>query len=1721
MSNYLLPNVNSDIANTEIAFAIRDVGTIKDLTLDVNDNTVSFSHNGITFDVSGSSSVFMYSNNNINGSLFSNADGSELTSNIDIIQFKKFDKPIFSPDLVNDKNGNKILGGIGADIVNTIYSLNDADIQNVNYSETDSSLIGGWDVNKRSSILTELQELTDNYFSSTDFSGNHRSYWDGVVSSIDGVAGTVSHDFTNNDMIWMLYELPYKFLNYTSGLSAFQSSTVLEDTSKILLGWRVVREPTSVQLFSPSPANDNYYGLNVAINNTDDVMAVSEPFSDHTQSDDTVISGGGNVYVYRKVAGNWTLSETIQDDALTAGSDIGRRFSISGNGNRLSIQRFNSHTSNTQCLIYDYADSSWTLTKTYTFDTIGPSNVGELSENGKLIALSSLNSNVKIYDIETDTQIGNTISDESSGTNHSWGDTIRINKDGTSLAIGHSGYDLDGKPSSDNTGRIMTFILTQNVWTSRGNIIGDDLGSEDYSLGTRFDMNGDGSAIAAVGILRTASLSNNSLQFMKIFKYIGSGWKLVYYDINSTDHTFSSVAHQVAISSNGRSVAVSNYKTDGSKTARIYYDDDGWTVKNELDISSFITNTGNFTSSSSLTMSPSASVIVFGYPRSDANNQGSVIVYNLQGMDVNYVDTSNTETVKMELWSNSRSNAGNRIHLSEIEVYDENNNRLDISHNYELRKRPYKFEITLDVDTTFNGVTAGLHNVVLRDLQFENEFDEVLSFKEQYFIYRDESGNDLTLPTQSFDQPASNMKGNNVDSQCIMTIDRTNSDLKLIGFGAVIIPNTQNHSRLKLKQMNYNLNWGGSSDITSASFEIDFLDSAGGYMPNPANNNVFTIQSPSLIDTLEKNNPTNESYISPIHDSDGTLNPSIGPYISINPGVLFDDIFHTRYIGADHVYAQFNVPLTDGSLDLSKLSFKLIPDYVVVEDYTDGDTIGPYNLQFQIKDLKDNLLYDSGDVDVRDATQFAALNDYNFYDRNDYGHIRNNSPTVIPPVANQFTLAFTQTSSRANYGVTNSTNADGTIVAVSSYSAAEEYIYRLNSLGSWSETELLTRFGGSSGDGSHFGRFSSFSAVGDRIAISYASSSFNNGCQIFEFINNSWVHIRTIEGFTISHDVPVKLSSDGTKVAIADGSHESVRVFNVDDGTQIGSNITIASSDVEFGYEIDMNADGTIILAGAHRYADGGSNNVGAAFIFEYNGTSWSQKGNTIIGSIANSRLGMRNSMSDDGLTFITSLRRLSGVSNPTNIAFIYKYSDSLSDWELKHSIANPAESTLAGPIMVSMNGSGTLATLQNYIQISTKSVTLVLYENSVGTWSEFAQIDNADLTTGNTSGAMWPLYNSLSGMGNRLVISYANNAVGDQFARIYDLVGQGVETGTEPVYKVRITPGTNNGNGYLILSEVSIQSGDGTTIALSEPTAFNTRNETTENATMLLDGDINTKYHSDGNSVANNYWQAEFTPFDNFIVSVTGENNTNPACRSVNVEILDEDNNVIFSEDDLEIAAIDTGPITDTMEVGFIRDSTPLSFTANTSNSAASENLHQLDTIDSTDFFYSLTSTPDMDDFVFDQRFGRTASLEPQYEMSGNASKISTQFINTSSNGAYFTFVLVSTSLTNIPKTPFTRGFLTEEIVGVHVTDNAIFCKTNSNGDGTVNSQWDSFINSNNKGTFTSKDVITLEVTNSTTAEVRLNGVVIETFALQHSGPWIPLIHTPSQHGVLMFEVA
>ena len=138
-------------------------------------------------------------------------------------------------------------------------------------------------------------------------------------------------------------------------------------------------------------------------------------------------------------------------------------------------------------------------------------------ESGKLIVLSSLNLNVKVYDIETDTQIGNTILDESPGTNHSWGETIRINKDGTSLAIGHPGYDLDGEPSSDNTGRVMTFILTQNVWTSRGNIVGDDLGSEDYSFGTRFDMNGDGSAIAAVGVLRTASLSNNSLQFMKIF----------------------------------------------------------------------------------------------------------------------------------------------------------------------------------------------------------------------------------------------------------------------------------------------------------------------------------------------------------------------------------------------------------------------------------------------------------------------------------------------------------------------------------------------------------------------------------------------------------------------------------------------------------------------------------------------------------------------------------------------------------------------------------------------------------------------------------------------------------------------------------------------------------------------------------------------------------------------------------------------------------------------------------------------------------------------------------------------------------------------------------------------------------------------------------------------------------------------------------------------------
>jgi hypothetical protein len=90
----------------------------------------------------------------------------------------------------------------------------------------------------------------------------------------------------------------------------------------------------------------------------------------------------------------------------------------------------------------------------------------------------------------------------------------------------------------------------------------------------------------------------------------------------------------------------------------------------------------------------------------------------------------------------------------------------------------------------------------------------------------------------------------------------------------------------------------------------------------------------------------------------------------------------------------------------------------------------------------------------------------------------------------------------------------------------------------------------------------------------------------------------------------------------------------------------------DFGYAVDMSSDGSILVIGTYLDDDGGSN-AGAAYVFEKNGSIWSEA-KKLLGSgiVANSRFGNDVAISGDGSTILIGSSRENSYAGK---AYIFK----------------------------------------------------------------------------------------------------------------------------------------------------------------------------------------------------------------------------------------------------------------------------------------------------------------------------------------------------------------------------------------------------------------------------------------------------------------------------------
>ena len=170
-----------------------------------------------------------------------------------------------------------------------------------------------------------------------------------------------------------------------------------------------------------------------------------------------------------------------------------------------------------------------------------------------------------------------------------------------------------------------------------------------------------------------------------------------------------------------------------------------------------------------------------------------------------------------------------------------------------------------------------------------------------------------------------------------------------------------------------------------------------------------------------------------------------------------------------------------------------------------------------------------------------------------------------------------------------------------------------------------------------FGHGISINSIGEVIAIGAANeSSFRGATRIYSYNGSSWVQRgATISGVNIS-DIDgwsVSLNNVGDVLAIgapATAASGYARVFDWNGSTwnQRGSTIFGEVSGDNTGWSVSLNGTGDVVAIGSPSRDSG---RPGYTKIYSWDGSSWSQLGSKLVGNIANDRSGISVHLNDTG----------------------------------------------------------------------------------------------------------------------------------------------------------------------------------------------------------------------------------------------------------------------------------------------------------------------------------------------------------------------------------------------------------------------------------------------------------------------------------------------------------
>ncbi|WP_040253873.1 T9SS type A sorting domain-containing protein [Psychroserpens mesophilus] len=262
----------------------------------------------------------------------------------------------------------------------------------------------------------------------------------------------------------------------------------------------------------------------------------------------------------------------------------------------------------------------------------------------------------------------------------------------------------------------------------------------------------------------------------------------------------------------------------------------------------------------------------------------------------------------------------------------------------------------------------------------------------------------------------------------------------------------------------------------------------------------------------------------------------------------------------------------------------------------------------------------------------------------------------------------------------------------------------------------------------------------------------------------------------------VAMSGDGQTVVVgapgnSDGAYAAGQVkvfqFNGTDWIQLGNDILGTADEDGLGRSVDITSDGLTVVVGT-QYSDVGSFNSGSARVFEFNGTNWVQKGNTVAGVNVNDEFSTSISISNDGNRIAVGAPYTDTTEFDNGVLRIFDYDG--SQWNLVFEHFGDNENDVFG-MSLDMSGDGNHVICGAWINIDGTTregyAKIFSFENS--TWSQTGQTISGEVP-GNFFGAS----SSISDDGSIVAIgSWGNDENGTDSGevKVFQLIGNTWQT--------------------------------------------------------------------------------------------------------------------------------------------------------------------------------------------------------------------------------------------------------------------------------------------------------------------------------------------------------